>query len=71
MLTVKECAARACVSLSLVYQWISEGTLPCYRMGCKGKRGTIRIDESDLENFLQTLKVSEMPRKDESLRFIK
>lgn len=52
LLTVKQAAERASVSLSLVYEWISQGMLPCYRLGKTGKRGCIRIDPVELEKFL-------------------
>jgi len=51
-LTVKQAAERAAVSLSLVYEWVSQGVLPCYRLGKAGKRGCIRIDPVELEKFL-------------------
>jgi excisionase family DNA binding protein len=52
MLTVRQAAERASVSQSLVYEWCSSGILPHMRLGRPGKRGCIRIDEADLENFL-------------------
>ncbi len=52
LLTVKEAAAHARVSASLVYEWAGSGGLPCYRLGGEGKRGCVRIDERDLDEFL-------------------
>ena len=46
-LTVKQVAQRLNVSPSIVYQLLDSGRLSCHRIG-KG-RGTIRINESDLE----------------------
>ena len=53
-LTPKQAAERAVVSLSLVYQWCQDGILVHYRLGRPGKRGRIRIEESDLVAFLET-----------------
>lgn len=55
-LTPQQAAARAVVSLSLIYQWCQDGVLVHYRLGRPGKRGRIRIEESDLEAFLVTCK---------------
>jgi len=72
MLTVKQAAERACVSESLVYAWVHSGILPHLRFGRPGRRGTIRIDETEFENLLQTMKVSQMPQEETSpLQFIK
>jgi excisionase family DNA binding protein len=51
-LTVSEAAERIGVSDSLVYQWIEERRIPHYRLGGRGKRGCIRIEEADLVEFL-------------------
>ena len=56
MLSVKQVAEKAGVSLALVYGWISSGLLTHYRLGAKGRRGAIRIAESDLESFLRSFK---------------
>lgn len=55
-LTPKQAAARAVVSISLIYQWCQDGVLVHYRFGRPGKRGRIRIEESDLLAFLETCK---------------
>ena len=52
MLTVKQVAERLGVSESLVYEWCSEGVLPHYRFGRKGRRGKILIDETEFDAFL-------------------
>jgi excisionase family DNA binding protein len=57
MLTVKQVAARLRISASLVYGWCENHLLPHYRMGGKGKRGKILIEETVLDTFLQTRKV--------------
>ncbi len=62
MMTVKEAAARACVSESLIYAWCQAGVLPHARFGRTGRRGTIRIEAADLETVIQTMKASGAPR---------
>jgi excisionase family DNA binding protein len=57
MLTVKQVAARLRISESLVYSWCEDHLLSHYRMGGKGKRGKILIEEAVLEAFLQSRKV--------------
>jgi excisionase family DNA binding protein len=57
MMTVKQVATRLRVSASLVYSWCEDHTLPHYRMGGKGKRGKILIEEAVLDAFMQSRKV--------------
>jgi len=45
------------VSVSLIYLWIEEKELPHYRLGGKGRRGRIVIDEDDFAAFLASRKV--------------
>ena len=52
MLTPKQAAERLGVSDSLVYEWCAQGLLKHYRFGGKGRRGCIRIEEAELEDFL-------------------
>ena len=54
--TVKQAAAKLCVSPALIYGWVTSGMLPCYRLGANGRRGAIRIAETDLEAFLSSMK---------------
>jgi excisionase family DNA binding protein len=54
VLSVKQAAQRAGVSLALMYQWCSAGLLPHHRLGAPGKRGTIRISEADLAKYLDS-----------------
>ena len=56
MLTVATAALKACVSESLIRLWVKEGTLACYRLGGKNKRGTIRIQEEDLDQVMAAFK---------------
>ena len=51
MLSVKKVAERLSVSQSVVYSLIDAGDISIHRIG-RG-RGTIRISESDLDNFLK------------------
>jgi hypothetical protein len=51
LLTVKAAAEMAGVCSGLVYIWCNEG-LVHYRMGARGKRGSIRIAEADLKVWL-------------------
>jgi excisionase family DNA binding protein len=62
MLTVQLAAEKAGVSKSLVYIWIEKGILPHFRLGKPGSRGTIRIDESDLRTFLESLRRAKRPK---------
>jgi excisionase family DNA binding protein len=57
MLTVKQAAARLRVSPSLVYSWCEDHLLPHYRMGGKGRRGKILIEEAALDTFLHGCRV--------------
>jgi excisionase family DNA binding protein len=61
MLTVKQVSQRLRVSASLVYSWCEDHMLPHYRMGGKGKRGKILIEEAALDAFLQGCKVEGRP----------
>jgi excisionase family DNA binding protein len=53
MLSVRQAAERAGVSVSLVYAWCAAGSLKHSRFGRPGRRGTIRVEESDLGAFLE------------------
>lgn len=61
MLTPKQVAERIGVSTSLVYEWCSEGLLPHYRMGRRGKRGRVLIEETDLSAFLASCRQEAKP----------
>jgi len=62
MLRVKDIAKLAGVSAGLVYLWIEEGVLPHFRLGRPGTRGTIRVAETDLQQFLESLKQGMRPQ---------
>jgi excisionase family DNA binding protein len=53
MLTPKTAAERLGVSISLIYQLCSEGTLQCFRIGRKDRRGKVLIDEQDLQAYVE------------------
>ncbi len=57
MLTVREAAAHADVSETMIRQWIREGTLPHFRVGAKGKRGKILIAVAELDAVMAGFKV--------------
>lgn len=61
MLTVKQAAARAGVSPSLVYAWCREQRLAHYRFGREGRRGRIRIDPADLDALVTSLRQAAHP----------
>jgi excisionase family DNA binding protein len=51
MLTPRQAADRLGVSLSLIYQLCKEQVLRHFRLGGRGKRGRIRIEEGELERY--------------------
>jgi excisionase family DNA binding protein len=57
MLTVRQVAMKLGISPSLVYAWCDEHRLEHYRLGGKGKRGKILIEEEELRRFIQDCKV--------------
>jgi excisionase family DNA binding protein len=62
-LTVKQIASRLGVSDGRVYSWCNSGVLPHVRLGGKGRRGTIRVAEADLEAFLDSRRGEERPSR--------
>lgn len=57
MLTVKQAAARSGLSPSLIYALCAERRLPHLRLGKKGRRGRILIEECDLAAFMDSCRV--------------
>ena len=57
MLTARQAAQRVGVSLSLLYELCEQKVIPHYRMGGKGRRGRILIEESDLASYVQSCRV--------------
>ncbi|OWK41962.1 hypothetical protein FRUB_04040 [Fimbriiglobus ruber] len=43
--------------MSLIYQWCEDRVLPHMRVGGKGRRGKILIEEADLDGVLASFKV--------------
>ena len=64
-LTVAETASHAGISVSLVYRLCAERKLAHRRIGCG--RGTIRILESDLEEFIQSCRVDQFSLDEDEL----
>lgn len=56
LLTVKQTAQRLNISVALVYLLVASGTLPHVRLGASARRGVIRISESDLQSWVESLK---------------
>ena len=66
MFTVNEVAAKLKVSRSTVYNAIESGGLPHHRFG--NGRGTIRISEEQLQQYLDGTKVEEASSTSDRLR---
>ena len=56
LLTVKDAAERMSVSQSLVYDLLAAKQIAFHRIG-KGRGGSIRISEDDLEEYLTERRV--------------
>ncbi len=52
LLTVKEIAQRLRISTSMAYQLCEEGRLEHHRIGGRGKRGKILVDDEAVQAFL-------------------
>ena len=62
LITPRQVASRLCISLSLVYQLCRQQQLKHYRFGAEGKRGQIRIEESEVDRYLsEQLQVTSSP----------
>lgn len=59
--TVKQLAERHGVSRALIYVWVEERRFPVYRLGAKGRRGRILIDDESFDAFLEEQKVDAGP----------
>ena len=60
MLTVKQVAARLNIAPQSVYQLIQTGKLPVHRFGAG--RGTIRISQQDLNQFIESCRQVASPQ---------
>jgi excisionase family DNA binding protein len=69
-LTVKEAAAHARVSPSMVYALLKARKIPALRVGCRG-RGKWLIRLEDLEEFLVGCRVSDLPGDDGGYTYLK
>lgn len=69
LLTVKEAAARARLSKSLVYELCRAGRLKHFRVGVRG-RGKILIAPADLDALLAECRVEDLLADDGPLKHI-
>jgi excisionase family DNA binding protein len=46
--TVKQLAERFAVTRTTVYRWLTDGSLPCTRLG-----GAIRFSQENIEQFIK------------------
>lgn len=53
-MSVKEAAKRIGISRSLCYQLVAERRIPHRRVGGKGRRGRIVIEEEDIRAFMES-----------------
>lgn len=60
MLTVKQVAEQLNLTAQLIYQLIQSGKLPVHRFG--NGRGTIRISQEDLNQFIDSCRQVASPR---------
>jgi excisionase family DNA binding protein len=60
LFTIRQVQDRLNVSRACVYSLIESGRLPCIRIGIG--RGTIRVDESDLNSFILASRSQPKPR---------
>jgi excisionase family DNA binding protein len=65
MLTVKQVAEQLSVSVTCVYQMISQGRIACHRIGLG--RGAIRVASEDLTAFVESCRREEKPNQSASL----
>ncbi len=64
LLTTEEVARRLSVSRSLVYELVVKGKLPHHRVGVG--RGTIRISEDDVAEFLRCCRIETREETDKN-----
>ena len=60
LISVADVAERLNVSNACVYRIVQSGKLPCHRIG--NGRGTVRIAEEDLAEYLNTCRVEKSNR---------
>lgn len=71
MLSVKAAAARSGLSPSLLYQLCREKRLRHYRVGGRGRRGRLLLDEADLKAFLSDQLVTPVAPVEAGLKYIR
>lgn len=67
LLTPAEAARRVNVSLSAIYKWASDGTLPSFKVGEK----SVRIKESDVNALIQRREHPELDRSNKAAEVAK
>jgi excisionase family DNA binding protein len=55
LLTIRELAERLGIAEGTAYHWLSQGRLPCVRLGSR----CVRFRESDVEKMLEQLRSSD------------
>ena len=66
MYTVKQAAVKLGISQSLVYDLVRLGVIPHSRHGRPGKRGCIRLMDTDIEAYRAACRVETTPPLDDS-----
>jgi excisionase family DNA binding protein len=66
LLTVRQVAARLCLSASAVYQLIESRQLAHHRLG--SHKGAIRVSEADLTAYLATCREEQAQQKQQERR---
>jgi len=62
VLTVKQVAERLNVKASTIYEAVEQGLLQCFRIRSRpGTRGTIRISEEHLRQYLEDAQPVSLP----------
>jgi len=56
LLTLSEVAQKLNISKATAYRLVWAGTLPALRIAPEGRRGTLRVLETDLIAYLQSLR---------------
>jgi excisionase family DNA binding protein len=70
-LTVKQAAARIGVSQSLVYELCQDGIIKHTRHGRPGRRGTIRISDEAVAEYMAACEREGGVNDDSSLKYIR
>jgi excisionase family DNA binding protein len=57
LLTPKQAAEKIGASVAIVYGLVADHAIACYRIGRRGKRGKIMLDEADLKAYLVSARI--------------